>query len=141
MISRKRQSRQLWDKTKEQNASTMTFVKAIAYELQPIDISGMEIPPLSEVVEYSSSLIKQAGQVSFRSITSFVKFLLRRTAKEWAVAIAFIGYWKGVVYLHRTLDAGPSVLMITALVIIFSVGLGDTKDGNTLSAYSGEFDV
>ena len=117
----------------------MTFVKAVAYELQPIDMSSMAIPPLSEVVEYSTSLTKQAGQVSSRGLKSFAKFLSRRTAKEWAAAITFIGYWKGVVYLHRTLDAGPSVLMITALVIIFSVGLGDTKDGNTLSAYSGEF--
>jgi hypothetical protein len=136
MISRKRKSRQLWDKTREQNASMMTFVKAVAYELQPIDMSSMAIPPLSEVVEYSTSLTKQAGQVSSRGLKSFAKFLSRRTAKEWAAAITFVGYWKGVVYLHRTLDAGPSVLMITALVIIFSVGLGDTKDGNTLSAYS-----
>jgi len=137
MICRKRKSRQLWDKTREQNASMMTFVKAVAYELQPIDMSSMAIPPLSEVVEYSINLIKQAGQVSSMGIKSFAKFLLRRTAKEWAAAITFVGYWKGVVYLHRTLDAGPSVLIITALVIILSVGLGDTKDGNTsLSAYS-----
>lgn len=140
MMCRKRKSRILWDKTREQNASMITFAKAVAYELQPIDMSSMVIPPLSEVVEYCTNLIKQAGQRSSRGIQSCTKFLLKRTAKEWAAVITFAIYWKGVVHLHRTLDAGPSVLIITALFIIFSVGLGDTKDGNTLSAYSGEFD-
>ena len=36
---------------------------------------------------------------------------------------------------HRTLDAGPLAVMISTLVVIFTIGLGDRNDGG-MSAYS-----
>ena len=38
-------------------------------------------------------------------------------------------------FVNRVLDAGPIVMMITALIAIFTVGLGENEDGS-LSAYS-----
>lgn len=39
-------------------------------------------------------------------------------------------------YLHKEFDAGPVVLILTALLLIFTIGLGDHQDGEALSAYS-----
>jgi hypothetical protein len=66
------------------------------------------------------------------------EFLQRRSRKQWIGFICLIGYWKLLVFLHRTLDAGPSFLILTALVLIFTIGLGDDSNHGQehLSAYS-----
>lgn len=49
--------------------------------------------------------------------------------------LVVVGYYYFLKWIHETLSAGPFVLMITVLIGIFTIGLGDTADGN-LSAYS-----
>ena len=69
---------------------------------------------------------------------------------RWFVPCGSYGYSNGVCmlfvplplffYMHRLLDAGPLVLIVTGLIAIFTVGLADeeSKDSNPnrLSAYS-----
>lgn len=39
--------------------------------------------------------------------------------------------------MHRLLDAGPAVLIITSLIVIFTIGLDDNdNDGEKMSAYN-----
>jgi hypothetical protein len=57
-----------------------------------------------------------------------------------------VWFWIFCIYLHlplppflhvfRILDAGPLVVILTSLVAIFTVGLGDENSNNGLSAYS-----
>jgi hypothetical protein len=48
-------------------------------------------------------------------------------------------YWKFIVWVHGAMDAGPVVLILTALVLIFTIGLKDKSENDSedgLSAYS-----
>ena len=49
---------------------------------------------------------------------------------------AIFVYWRLVIYLHRALDAGPMVLILTSLVGILTFGLGDGGGEDGVSAYS-----
>eukprot|EP00521_Asterionellopsis_glacialis_P009199 CAMPEP_0195286332 /NCGR_PEP_ID=MMETSP0707-20130614/3830_1 /TAXON_ID=33640 /ORGANISM="Asterionellopsis glacialis, Strain CCMP134" /LENGTH=265 /DNA_ID=CAMNT_0040345961 /DNA_START=279 /DNA_END=1076 /DNA_ORIENTATION=+ len=54
---------------------------------------------------------------------------------EWGILLGVVLYCYAIRFIHHVLDAGPAVLMLTALVGIFTIGLGDTTDGG-VSAYS-----
>lgn len=128
---RKRVSRELWDKARKANKKSFInkhLFKAILYELQPIDVI---------YTNHSLNILS--------IIKSFWKFTIDFSKACWNIGksvkkihylfiVGFIIYWKLVKYLHELLDAGPSILMLTALVLIFTIGLGDSKEG--LSAYS-----
>ena len=45
-------------------------------------------------------------------------------------------YYVAVRWIHYALDAGPLVLIVTALVGIFTIGLGDEGNADGISAYS-----
>jgi hypothetical protein len=45
-------------------------------------------------------------------------------------------YYAFVRWVHYALDAGPIVLIITALIAIFTIGLGDDETNDGVSAYS-----
>jgi hypothetical protein len=45
-------------------------------------------------------------------------------------------YYILVRWIHYALDAGPLVLILTALVAIFTIGLGDNTNEDGISAYS-----
>lgn len=49
---------------------------------------------------------------------------------------AVFGYYWFVRFVHEALDAGPIVLILTALTLIFSIGLSDEENRGGLSAYS-----
>ena len=61
-------------------------------------------------------------------------FFAQRTQREWSLAVGALLYYVAVRWIHHALDAGPIVLIITALVGIFTIGLGENTDG--ISAYS-----
>lgn len=70
-------------------------------------------------------------------IPTVVRFIKERPLRHWMIPSILFIYWKLVVYLHEKLDAGPFVLIMTVLVIIFTVGLGDHGDDKeNMSAYS-----
>lgn len=118
----------------------MALLKAILYELQPIDLMHSElnlIGFLKKVIRY----IKSTYEFGRERIPLVLNFVKSRSQKEWALLVGAIVYWKIVVFLHKSLEAGPSVIIITILIGIFTVGLGDhdsSGNGNEgrLSAYS-----
>lgn len=52
------------------------------------------------------------------------------------IVAGVIVYYYVVRMVHNLLDAGPLMVIVTALVIIFTIGLGDTATRDGVSAYS-----
>ena len=149
---RKRVSRNLWDKARKPSTSNntaaatataskaMSILKAIIYELQPIDLMHHHSDLRTNIFQGITNTVTK----SIKILPPILTFLQRRSIKEWLSFLFIIGYWKIVVYFHKTLDAGPFIIILTALVIIFTIGLGDNNNdnhqagsnGNNLSAYS-----
>lgn len=139
--ARKPVSRAIWnDVRRAKGVVNMALLKAILYELQPIDLMHSElnlIGFLKKVIRY----IKSTYEFGRERIPLVLNFVKSRSQKEWALLVGAIVYWKIVVFLHKSLEAGPSVIIITILIGIFTVGLGDhdsSGNGNEgrLSAYS-----
>jgi hypothetical protein len=65
-----------------------------------------------------------------------LKFVRNLTLKHWMIVGAVLLYYAAVRWIHHVLEAGPVVIIVTALVAIFTVGLGDNRDPDGLSAYS-----
>jgi hypothetical protein len=67
------------------------------------------------------------------------KFLCNRTRGQYLFLLSLYGYWKTVVLVHDWLEAGPFFIIMTLLILIFTVGLGDhddSRDRHHMSAYS-----
>jgi hypothetical protein len=58
------------------------------------------------------------------------------TKKQWLMVAAVMVYYVFVRWIHAVLEAGPVVLIATALVTIFTIGLNDDEKSDGLSAYS-----
>ena len=56
--------------------------------------------------------------------------------RHWGMALAALGYYGFVRWMHSLLDAGPLVLIVTSLTLIFTIGLGDEANRDGLSAYA-----
>jgi len=137
---RKRVSRKLWDKARNPPSSSSTtgtiisskaiaILTAIIYELQPIDLMHHHADlraNILDLVTNTNGLAKTTAK-TITIIPPIIDFLKRRSMKEWMALFLFIGYWKIVVYFHQTLDAGPFILILTALALIFTIGLGDRQ--------------
>jgi Uncharacterized conserved domain (SAYSvFN) len=114
------------------------LARAVGYELQLVRAS--QLPSLQEV----SERCRRAGRSAFRLLTAdapraaraVAAFASERTGRQWCLVAAVAAYYGFVRYMHEWLNAGPVVLIFTLLAILFTVGLGDTADGETLSAYS-----
>jgi hypothetical protein len=57
------------------------------------------------------------------------------TLKQWMIVAGVVCYYGAVRWIHYALEAGPVVIILTALIAIFTVGLGDNENDG-LSAYS-----
>jgi len=137
---RKRVSRKLWDKARNPPSSSSTtgtiisskaiaILTAIIYELQPIDLMHHHADlraNILDLVTNTNGLAKTTAK-TITIIPPIIDFIKRRSMKEWMALFLFIGYWKIVVYFHQTLDAGPFILILTALALIFTIGLGDRQ--------------
>jgi Uncharacterized conserved domain (SAYSvFN) len=114
------------------------LARAVAYELQIVRAS--QLPSLHEVEERG----RHAGRAALiivtvdvpRFIQVVVTFAAHRTWRQWCLVAAIGAYYGFVRYMHEWLNAGPVVLIVTVLALLFTVGLGDTANGETLSAYS-----
>jgi hypothetical protein len=119
------------------NAPRAALLHAILYELQPIRFSSIDLSPIS-------SLLRSLWSGSVPFVTETVPALLRgscgivrdMTGRHWLVLGAVVAYYYLVRFIHRILDAGPILVIFTALVTIFTIGLGDTATQDGISAYS-----
>ena len=146
-----RRARSLWDETRKPHVPrTKALIRAILYELQPIRFSTLNIntgtfsfirTKTTTLIQKVPKITKSFVTVSLPRLTKIsLAFLRNRSLRQWACLVAFILYWKIVIYLHDLLHAGPIVMIITVLTIIFTVGLGDDNVGSDeegyVSAYS-----
>jgi hypothetical protein len=119
------------------NAPRAALLHAILYELQPIRFSSIDFSPIFSLLHSLWS-----GSVPF--VTETVQSLLRgscgivreMTGRHWLGVGAVVAYYYLVRFVHRILDAGPILVILTALVTIFTIGLGDTATQDGISAYS-----
>ena len=135
-----KRSRALWDNARRPYANrweaVRPWLRAILYELQPIRSS--ELPAMNGILQ----CLRRTGASVWHGIHYQIPVLLRivyaffaqRTQREWSLAVGALLYYVAVRWIHHALDAGPIVLIITALVGIFTIGLGENTDG--ISAYS-----
>lgn len=140
-----KRSRALWDETRrlarERNSTkeyVVAYGRAIMYELQPIRWTTTNRKMLERVVNSLRSclgMIAYCGKNFPRFLQAVWEFLKGRTKQQWKIVFGIILYYFFIRWIHGVLDAGPIVMMITALIAIFTVGLGENEDGS-LSAYS-----
>ncbi|CAJ1950492.1 unnamed protein product [Cylindrotheca closterium] len=133
-----RRSRALWDETKRIDHTTSSrlyaTVCAILYELQPIRFSHVN---WLRMVKTTFKIVRQI----LRGIISYLPGVLLALAKFlWQRKLGCLGvvaYYFAVRWIHEFLEAGPMVLMFTALIGIFTIGLSDNDENREgLSAYS-----
>ena len=133
-------SRELWDKTRIEDSTRLEKVihilRAILYELQPISVSKLIhiTTNLSKTIPASWDFIRENSGDFFLSIYKFLsEFKFQLVVGSASVYI----FCKFVAFAHRAMDAGPIVIIITMLVLIFTVGLSDNVSGDgSMSAYS-----
>lgn len=131
------QSRQIWNETRKPNAPRSALIRAILYELQPI---RLDESTTSAIQSLWTRGVGSARIVVTEIIPYMIKFSIatirKWTRKEWSIVFGITAYWQFVRFVHSTLDAGPMILMFSALIAIFTIGLGDSADPNGISAYS-----
>lgn len=130
-------SRKIWNETRKPDSPCSALIRAILYELQPI---RLDESTTSAIHSFLTRAVRSARILVTEIIPSLIKFAVKTlrqwTRKEWCIVFGIMAYWQFVRFLHSTLDAGPMVLMFSALTAIFTIGLGDNIDPDGISAYS-----
>ena len=135
-----KRSRALWDNARRPHSpkwhAVRPFLRAVLYELQPVRSS--QLPAVGRTVRQAVTSVGRALQGVAPLLAQVARFLSQRTRRQWAWTAAAVAYYGAVRWLHAILDAGPILIIVTALVAIFTIGLGDDDDSNSdgLSAYS-----
>jgi hypothetical protein len=115
------------------------YLRAILYEIQPIRYSVF-VSNLGDSYRYFSIVGRNIiiwGRSWIPRITSHaIKGVRSLTWEQWKWTILIAVYYVFVRWIHDTLNAGPVVLIVTALTCIFTVGLSDQTNNDGLSAYS-----
>jgi hypothetical protein len=115
----------------------MSTGRAVLYELQPVRLSEVDG---AAWLRYCAATAE--GVVTFlcRTLPHCARtawtFLRGLDAKHYAVLAGLLAYYVAVRAIHNALDAGPIVVILTALGIIFTVGLSDEAHKDGFSAYS-----
>jgi hypothetical protein len=132
-----RRSRALWDEARRPNAPRIALLHAILYELQPVRFSAIDVSGIFTSLQTAWSTSVSIVTETIPSLAhGSVQVLRNMNRRHWMAVGAVILYYNVVRWVHRLLDAGPLLVIITALVAIFTIGLGDTATRDGLSAYS-----
>lgn len=135
-----KRSRSLWDNARRLQESRweqfLAYLCAILYELQPIRFSQVDTIRWKRQV----TKLSQRTRVACRSIPSWARrgsdWAGSVSARHWLMAVGILMYYWMVRLIHKWLDAGPFVVILTALGAIFTVGLGDDVNRDGFSAYA-----
>ena len=137
-------SRKLWDKTRQPDAPLSATLRAVLYELQPISCEKLNIRIRVRTVLSHMWNVQGIIQIIRILLDELIVLLMKLKSSPYKKMI-LIGfgllylYFKLVQFAHEKMDAGPIVLLFTALVMIFTIGLGDDGNNNLngrISAYS-----
>lgn len=133
-----RRSRALWDEARRPDAPRMAFVRAVLYELQPIRFSTIDTAQWrARMVSFSRGTRRFATQTVPTVSRRIGTFVMSLSSRAWMVIGAVLLYYAAIRILHHLLDAGPIVMILTALGVILTIGLGDDSDNpDRISAYS-----
>lgn len=137
-----KRSRALWDNARRESdvapASDkyMRVLRAVLYELQPIRFDELDTQTWIHRCRVVSKSVVSFTVTTVPSWSRIVmEFCRTMTVKQWMYVGAVICYYGAVRWIHYALEAGPVVIILTALIAIFTVGLGDNQNDG-LSAYS-----
>jgi hypothetical protein len=135
-----KRSRALWQRDDDSMAyyGSSAFRNAVMYELQPLRWSEWSAQQDWVIAALQSLLTSIRATVSRLPAAARVvwKWLTERTVCQWLYCSAALIYYAVVRYIHNELEAGPIVIIVTALVAIFTVGLSDNQNDGLPSAYS-----
>ena len=130
--------RHLWDEAREsRSAQWRSWLKVFLYEIQPFRVAA--------VVDKSKNLSSILYHVFHQYIKPFIikspfvvyRFISNRNRGQYLFLLGLYGYWKIVVFVHNWLEAGPFFIILTLLILIFTIGLGDNDSRDQhMSAYS-----
>lgn len=128
-----KRSRSLWEKARQEK-SLRDYATAILYELQPVRLSTVQ----NQTFNFRHNVLPQLPSQSrkFAAIVwGVTKWLAKFLLCHKTHVIGLLLYYAMVRMIHERLQAGPAVLIVTALVWIFTAGLSDApREG--LSAYA-----
>lgn len=135
-----KRSRALWDNARRPRArrleSLQAFLRAVVYELQPIRSSQVPVNTLPQTGRRAWQRISQAVKRMPALLHTVTSFLAQRTRRQYFITAGVLVYYVVVRWIHYALDAGPLVLILTVLILIFTIGLGDNGNEDGISAYS-----
>ena len=138
-----KRSRALWDNARRPHASrwqaVRPYLRAVLYELQPIRSS--QLPPLQDVSRtlrqfWNARVLAAVQGFPTKIRTAYTWTAEHATRRHAMYAVAAVVYYAALRAMHAALDAGPILLIATALVGIFTIGLGDQGNADGISAYS-----
>ena len=137
-----RRSRVIWDQTTRNDHETVSswilaWIRAILYELQPVRFAEIDWKYFTRTFNG----IAQAGLYCLKCLPTIIRVLAMFVRKQKFLVLSLVLYAYAVRWIHETLDAGPIVLILTTLVLIFTIGLSDNNNNDNnneerLSAYS-----
>jgi hypothetical protein len=138
-----KRSRALWDNARRENEDApasdkyMRVLRAVLYELQPVRFDELDTQTW---IHRCRAVSKSVVSFTVTTVPSWSRIVLEfcrtMTAKQWMMVVGVVVYYGAVRWIHYALEAGPVVIILTALVAIFTVGLGDNENNDGLSAYS-----
>jgi Uncharacterized conserved domain (SAYSvFN) len=115
------------------------YLRAILYEIQPIRYS-ICVTNFSGgyhyLIDVGSGAIIWGRKWIPNTCNLIINCVGQLTWEQWKWIAAIAIYYVFLRWIHAALDAGPVVIIFTALTVIFTVGLSDQTDKNGLSAYS-----
>jgi hypothetical protein len=136
-VVRLKRSRALWEQTRSDEGkwkNLYNILRAISYELQPIRYSQV-----TKFREVAATNLGTFGKHAKTTVPQFIRWTFEilngMTKKQWLIVAFVIVYYVFIRWIHAVLEAGPVVLILTALVTMFTIGLNDEKSDG-LSAYS-----
>jgi hypothetical protein len=121
-------SRELWDQA---GSSYGALARAILYELQPIRFSQLQI---QQWATKTQNVFVSILSVTW-SILQTIFVFIRDDFSLWhgKLLAAVLLYYCLVRVVHEYLEAGPLMLMVTALALIFTIGLADKNENDPRS--------
>ena len=141
-----RRSRALWERRDPSWTYYISreFRSALLYELQPFRLGSLTRLQFQTNVQILRRQVEQTCRSLFVTsrcvLTDYVWPLVRQhcTLTDAVIGLGLLVYLYMLRWVHQVLEAGPLVLMVSALVAIFTIGLSDNaaSDSSMPSAYA-----
>lgn len=128
-----KRSRSLWERARQEK-SLRDYAAAICYELQPVRFSTVQ----NQTLDFRHNVLPELPSQSrklIKILLEVTKWLSQFVLCHKRHVLGLLLYYALVRWIHERLQAGPAVLIVTALLWIFTAGLSDApREG--LSAYA-----